>query len=128
MSVPSVSAGTVSTGRVELGTVEHGSMEQAFSAAFSSSEMPALAPAVTQPVRRPWRVVHAASSIAEVYRLVEAELAAGMRPQLITPCGQPALTALAEALRCEATPPLSLLNAWNEVRQWRQSLLTADPN
>ncbi|MEO5936797.1 MAG: glycosyltransferase family 4 protein [Terriglobales bacterium] len=61
---------------------------------------------------RAWRVIHACDSIRSVAELVEAQIAAGMRPFVLTG---------------EAPPrPGSLLETWNEVRAWRSYLEGVD--
>jgi glycosyltransferase involved in cell wall biosynthesis len=71
--------------------------------------------------RRAWRVLHASDRVGSVLPLVEGQLAAGMRPALVTLSGYgPAITA--RDIPERAGSP-SLLSAWNEVRSWRNSLL-----
>ena len=61
---------------------------------------------------RPWRVIHACDSIRSVAELVEAQIAAGMRPFVLT----------GEA-RSGAG---SLLDTWSQVRAWRKCLEECD--
>src|SRR5256885_16280611 len=50
-----------------------------------------------------------------------------MRPFRLRPCGSgtPVLSLRSAE---ESAKPASLLTAWNDVRQWRRSLLSADPS
>ena len=74
----------------------------------------------TPPVHRPhpWTVIHACERARDVLPLVEGQLAAGMRPSLLTPAGAGG-EALLEASKRESVHPVSLLNTWSHVREWR---------
>jgi len=61
---------------------------------------------------RPWRVIHACDSIRAVAELVEAQVAAGMRPFVLT----------AEVPSTSG----SLLDAWAHVRAWKRYLEESD--
>lgn len=61
---------------------------------------------------RAWRVIHACDSIRSVAELVEAQIAAGMRPFVLTGDARPRAA--------------SLLETWNEVRAWRTHLQSTD--
>jgi hypothetical protein len=76
---------------------------------------------------RPWNVIHACTQARDILPLLDVQVSAGMRPFLVTPhgSGTPDLY-LRDAE--ENTKPASLLTAWNDVRQWRRSLLGADPD
>jgi glycosyltransferase involved in cell wall biosynthesis len=85
----------------------------------------AVSPPASEPPRpaykRAWRVLHACDRVSPVLLLVEGQLAAGMRPALVTLSGYgPA--AAAREIPERAVPP-SLMSAWNDVRSWRKSLL-----
>src|SRR3954471_5931724 len=75
----------------------------------------------------PWSVVHACTQARDILPLLDVQVSAGMRPYLVTPhgSGTPDLYLRAEE---ENAKPASLLTAWNDVRQWRRSLLEADPD
>ncbi len=75
---------------------------------------------------RPWSVVHACTQARDILPLVDVQVSAGMRPYLVTPhgSGTPDLYLRADE---ENSKPASLLTAWHDVRQWRRSLLDADP-
>src|SRR5215813_1157701 len=64
----------------------------------------------------PWSVIHACERAQDVLPLVEGQLAAGMRPSFLTLCGA-GRKALLEAP--QSVPPVSLLNTWSHVREWR---------
>jgi glycosyltransferase involved in cell wall biosynthesis len=66
--------------------------------------------------QHPWTVIHACERARDVLPLVEGQLAAGMRPSLLTPAGTGG-AALPEGPKRER--PISLLNTWSHVREWR---------
>ncbi|MBV9436179.1 MAG: glycosyltransferase family 4 protein [Acidobacteria bacterium] len=72
--------------------------------------------------RHPWSVVHACEAARDVLPLVEGQLAAGMRPQLLTPAGFGLPSAFAESGRSLEASQISLLRMWNHVRDWRRLL------
>jgi len=74
------------------------------------------------PKQHPWRVVHACELAREVLPLVEGQLAAGMRPFLLTPGGFGAAGAFQDKKNGESVLPISLLHTWNHVRDWRKLL------
>src|SRR5947208_9450724 len=84
------------------------------------AEPSATKPSRTSPKRYPWKVVHATEVAREVLPLVEGQLAAGMRPYLLTPSGFGFPSALVEEQKY--APPVSLLATWNRVRDWRKLL------
>jgi hypothetical protein len=91
---------------------------------FDSNTAPAPNP---NRASRPWQVLHTCNSITEISDIVAGELAIGMRPSVVTPEG---FALFADALRLPPDDPatqISLLNAWNDVRQWRKVILDADP-
>jgi len=75
----------------------------------------------------PWSVMHACTQAREILPLLDIQVSSGMRPFLVTPhgSGTPDLY-LRDAE--DNTKTASLLTAWNDVRQWRRSLLDADPD
>jgi len=75
----------------------------------------------------PWSVVHACTQARDILPLLDVQVSAGMRPYLVTPhgSGTPDLYLRTDE---ENAKPASLLTAWNDVRQWRRSLLEADPD
>jgi glycosyltransferase involved in cell wall biosynthesis len=76
---------------------------------------------------RNWRVIHACEYARDVLPVVEGQVTAGMRPYIVTPqgAGTAELYLAKEDLEQPAT--LSLLRAWQDVRNWRKSLLECDP-
>ena len=70
----------------------------------------------------PWKVIHACEQVRDVLTVVEAQLAVGMRPFLLTPTGfGSGLSYLRRPIR-EKPQPVSLLQAWNAVRNWKRLL------
>ena len=67
----------------------------------------------------PWIVIHACELARDVLPLLEGQLAAGMRPSLLTPTGAVATTAFLESPKPESLSSISLLHTWNHVREWR---------
>src|SRR6059058_5837647 len=74
---------------------------------------------------RPWNVVHACSQARDILPLLDVQVSAGMRPFLVTPHGSGTPDLYLRAAE-ENAKVASLLTAWNDVRQWRRSLLEAD--
>jgi glycosyltransferase involved in cell wall biosynthesis len=72
--------------------------------------------------QHPWKVVHACEVAREVLALVEGQLAAGMRPFLLTPGGYGSARTFLESNKPEPRPPITLLQTWNHVREWRKLL------
>ncbi len=77
-----------------------------------NSDSPAPSQLVPTPKDRVWRVIHACDSIRSVADLVEAQIAAGMRPFVLTGDARPRAA--------------SLLETWNDVRAWRTHLQGTD--
>src|SRR5438309_11474118 len=76
----------------------------------------------TAPKRHPWMVVHACELAREVLPLVEGQLAAGMRPFLLTPAGYGSARSFLDGSKRDSKTPVSLLQTWNHVREWRKLL------
>ena len=70
----------------------------------------------------PWKVAHACELAREVLPLIQGQTAAGMRPSLITPGGYTFAPAFHENNTVESALPVSLLETWNHVREWRRLL------
>src|SRR5438270_4484558 len=87
------------------------------------------APAAHDPAAgvRPWNVVHACTQARDVLPLLDVQVSAGMKPFLVTPHGSGTPDLYLRGTE-ENVKPSSLLSAWNDVRQWRRSLLDADPD
>jgi hypothetical protein len=75
---------------------------------------------------RPWSVVHACTQVRDILPLLDVQVSSGMRPFLVTPHGSGTPDLYLRAAE-ENAKTASLLTAWNDVRQWRRSLLAADP-
>jgi hypothetical protein len=76
---------------------------------------------------RPWNVVHACPEVRDILPLLDVQVSAGMKPFLVTPLGSGTPDLYLRRTE-ENAKPTSLLSAWNDVRQWRRSLLEADPD
>ena len=74
------------------------------------------------PRQHPWKVVHACELAREVLPLVQGQLAVGMRPYLLTPSGYGSARNFLENKTNETSGSISLLQAWNHVREWRKLL------
>jgi glycosyltransferase involved in cell wall biosynthesis len=73
---------------------------------------------------RGWRVLHAGDSFRELNAVVEGQLAAGMKPWVVTSEGVAGPEAALRVAQ-ETRRRISLLKAWQEVRRWRQLILQA---
>jgi glycosyltransferase involved in cell wall biosynthesis len=76
---------------------------------------------------RPWRVIHACEYARDVLAVVEGQVAAGMRPFIITPQGAGAAELYLAGRNHDQPRSLSLLRSWQDVRNWRKSLLDCHP-
>jgi glycosyltransferase involved in cell wall biosynthesis len=76
----------------------------------------------TSAKRHPWSVVHACEWAREVLPLVEGQLAAGMRPSLLTPGGFGLATSFVDTSKRTEATQVSLLRMWSHVRDWRKLL------
>src|SRR5436305_14566633 len=76
---------------------------------------------------RNWRVIHACEYARDVLPVVEGQVSAGMRPYIVTPQGAGTAELYLSSKEVEQRPTLSVLRAWNDVRNWRKSLLECDP-
>lgn len=76
---------------------------------------------------RAWRVIHACENARDVLPVVEGQLAAGMRPYIVTPEGEGSAELYLAGRRQDERRPLSLLRSWQDVRNWRKSILDCDP-
>lgn len=80
------------------------------------------------PVRgKAWRVVHACEYARDVLPVMEGQIAAGMRPFIVTPQGAGSAELYLSGQRIEQPRALSLLRSWQDVRNWRKSILECDP-
>src|SRR5436305_8727445 len=76
---------------------------------------------------RNWRVIHACEFARDVLPVVEGQVTAGMKPYIVTPQGAGSAEVYLSCNDLEHSRPLSLLRAWQDVRNWRKSLLECDP-
>jgi len=81
----------------------------------------------TRPKIRNWRVIHACDFARDVLPVVEGQVSVGMRPYIVTPQGAGAAEVFLANKELEQADSLSLLRAWQDVRNWRKSLLECDP-
>ena len=79
------------------------------------------------PQSKGWRVIHACEYARDVLPVVEGQVAAGMRPYIVTPQGAGSAELYLSGSRQEQPRPLSLLRSWQDVRNWRKSILECDP-
>lgn len=80
-----------------------------------------------RPKSRQWRVIHACEYARDVLPILEGQITAGMRPFIVTPMGAGTAEAYLARKDLEQPDALSLLRAWQDVRNWRKSLLECDP-
>src|SRR5215813_2125722 len=76
---------------------------------------------------RAWRVIHACEHARDVLPVVEGQIAAGMRPFIVTPYDAGTAELYLSGKREEQPRSLSLLRSWQDVRNWRKSLLDCEP-
>ncbi len=82
------------------------------------------------PASRPqtaWRVIHACEYARDVLPVVEGQVAAGMRPFIVTPQGAGSAELYLARPGQEQVRSFSLLRSWQDVRNWRKSILECDP-
>ncbi len=76
---------------------------------------------------RVWRVIHACEYARDVLPVVEGQLAVGMRPYIVTPQGEGTAELYLSGQKQEPRRSLSLFRSWQDVRNWRKSLLECSP-
>jgi hypothetical protein len=74
-----------------------------------------------------WRVIHACEYARDVLPVVEGQVAVGMRPFIVTPQGAGTAELYLSGGNQEQPRSLSLLRSWQDVRNWRKSLLDCAP-
>jgi glycosyltransferase involved in cell wall biosynthesis len=74
-----------------------------------------------------WRVIHACEYVRDVLPIVEGQVAVGMRPFIVTPEGAGAAELYLSRRNHDQPRSLSLLRSWQDVRNWRKSLLDCAP-
>ena len=74
-----------------------------------------------------WRVLHACEFARDVLPVVEGQVAVGMRPYIVTPQGAGTAELYLSGGNQEQPRTLSLLRSWQDVRNWRKSLLDCEP-
>jgi glycosyltransferase involved in cell wall biosynthesis len=76
---------------------------------------------------RAWRVIHACEYARDVLPVVEGQVAVGMRPYIVTPQGAGTAELYLSGGNQDQSRALSLLRSWQDVRNWRKSLLDCAP-
>lgn len=76
---------------------------------------------------RAWRVIHACEYARDVLPVVEGQVAAGMRPYIVTPQGEGSAELYLSGRGQDQPRSMSLLRSWQDVRHWRKSLLDCAP-
>ncbi len=76
---------------------------------------------------RNWRVIHACEYARDVLPVIEDQVSVGMRPYIVTPEGAGTADVYLAGKNQEQPRPLSLLRSWQDVRNWRKSLLDCAP-
>lgn len=74
-----------------------------------------------------WRVIHACEYARDVLNVVEGQVAVGMRPYIVTPQGAGTAELYLSGGKQDQPRSLSLLRSWQDVRNWRKSLLDCEP-
>src|ERR1043166_3732657 len=74
-----------------------------------------------------WRVIHACEYARDVLPVVEGQVAIGMRPFIVTPQGAGSAELYLSGGNHDQPRSLSLLRSWQDVRNWRKSLLDCAP-
>jgi hypothetical protein len=74
-----------------------------------------------------WRVIHACEYARDVLPVVEGQVAVGMRPYIVTPQGAGTAELYLSGRKQDQPRALSLLRSWQDVRNWRKSLLDCSP-
>jgi glycosyltransferase involved in cell wall biosynthesis len=83
---------------------------------------------LTRGVRaKAWRVIHACEYARDVLPVVEGQVSVGMRPYIVTPQGAGAAELYLSGSNQDEPRTLSLMRSWQDVRNWRKSLLDCDP-
>jgi hypothetical protein len=85
------------------------------------------APVGTKARAASWRVIHACEWARDVLPIVESQIAVSMRPYVVTPQGAGAAEVYLTGAEQAEPRPLSLLRCWQDVRNWRRSILECEP-
>ena len=72
-------------------------------------------------------MIHACEHARDILPVIEGQVAAGMRPYIVTPQDAGAAELYLGKKDVEQPDTLSLIRAWQDVRNWRKSLLECDP-
>ena len=90
-------------------------------------EVPHDGTAAPGPRAKLWRVIHACEYARDVLNVVEGQVAVGMRPYIVTPQGAGTAELYLSGGKQDQPRSLSLLRSWQDVRNWRKSLLDCSP-
>jgi glycosyltransferase involved in cell wall biosynthesis len=103
-------------------------MKQGFQAKLQSGQANGAAGTVSRGSRtKLWRVIHACEYARDVLPVVEGQVAVGMRPYIVTPQGAGTAELYLSGGNQDEPRTLSLLRSWQDVRNWRKSLLDCEP-
>ncbi len=72
-------------------------------------------------------MIHACEYARDVLPVIETQITAGMRPFIVTPQGAGSAELYLSGQQQEKPRPLSLLREWQDVRNWRKSILDCNP-
>ncbi len=100
-------------------------MSSSFSTAQRREQSDGALPRFTK--AKVWRVIHACEYARDVLPVVEGQVAVGMRPFIVTPQGAGSAELYLSGGNQEQPRSLSLLRSWQDVRNWRKSLLDCAP-
>jgi hypothetical protein len=102
-------------------------MSQAFHAAFGNGQSNGSGTVARVGRTKVWRVIHACEYARDVLPVVEGQVAVGMRPYIVTPQGAGTAELYLSGGNQDLPRTLSLLRSWQDVRNWRKSLLDCAP-
>jgi hypothetical protein len=102
-------------------------MNQGFQAKLQSGQAKGAAGTASRGGTKLWRVIHACEYARDVLPVVEGQVAAGMRPYIVTPQGAGTAEMYLSGGNQDEPRTLSLLRSWQDVRNWRKSLLDCEP-
>ena len=72
-------------------------------------------------------MIHACEYARDVLPVIETQIIAGMRPFIVTPQGAGSAELYLKGDQQESPRQLSLLREWQDVRNWRKSILDCNP-
>jgi glycosyltransferase involved in cell wall biosynthesis len=102
-------------------------MSDGFYAALGSGQLNGAGAVAPGGRTKVWRVIHACEYARDVLPVVEGQVAVGMRPYIVTPQGAGTAELYLSGGNQDQPRTLSLLRSWQDVRNWRKSLLDCAP-